>query len=161
VGSLVCDRKKADAEKAKRWRQRNPEACRASKRRYYASEKGRACKQREEAAFVATGGRAAAAQRRASKPLSEARQRAKQAYQLMRRAFEKELPEFDRFVLSEAVGLARLRSRICGGEWHVDHIRPVSREGRSSFDNLQVVPALWNRSKSNKHTRKFLGSKES
>jgi len=144
-----------DAANAKRWRERHPEAYQAAKRKYYASDKGKACKKREDAAFVASGGRAVVEQKRASVPLSEARKQARLRYQLMRRSNEKALDELSAFVLKEAVALARLRSTAYFAEWHVDHIVPVSRGGASSYDNLQVVPALWNRSKSNRHNGKF------
>jgi hypothetical protein len=58
-------------------------------------------------------------------------------------------------VLQEAVLLARLREQIVGGHWHVDHIIPVSKGGTSQPGNIQVVPAHWNRKKSNKHAERF------
>lgn len=143
------------AAKARRWRDKNPEAAKAAKRKYYASEKGKAQKRKEEAAYKAAGGRVKAEKRRAEQPLSEARKQAKLRYQLMRRSGEKALDHFDSWVLMEAVALAKLREQICGGHWHVDHIIPVSKGGLSTHDNLQVVPAYWNRSKSNNHTERF------
>jgi hypothetical protein len=145
----------AAATNAKHWRERHPEAYRESKRRYYASNKGKACKKREDTAFVVTGGRAIAEQKRASKPLTEPRKQARLRYQLARRVGETALSELDAFVLHEAVALARLRNKGCFGKWHVDHILPVSRGGTSAYDNLQVVPAFWNQSKSNRHNGKF------
>ena len=152
---LLEEKRARDAAKAKRWRERNPEAVKAVKQRYYASEKGKAQKRKEEAAYKASGGRLASEKRRAIQPLSEARKQAKLRYQLMRRSGEKVLDVFDAWVLVEAVELTRLREKICGGKWHVDHIIPVSKGGRCTNDNLQVVPAYWNRSKSNKHTGRF------
>jgi hypothetical protein len=143
------------AENAKRWRERHPEAYRASKQKYYASEKGKACKKREEASYVASGGRAAQEVIRAQKPISEAKKLVKLRYQIMRRSGEKVLDDFDSWVLNEAIELAGLRKRMCGGEWHVDHVTPVSKGGKSTHDNIQVVPAYWNRVKSNKHSERF------
>lgn len=140
---------------AKQHRERSPEAVRAAKRKYYASEKGKAQKLKEEAAYAASGGRAEAEKRRASKPVSDARKQARIKYQLMRSSSEKQLKEFDSFVLAEAVGLCKLRIRQTGCSWHVDHIVPVSKGGTSSAENLQVVPAYWNRQKSNKHSERF------
>ena len=137
------------------WRKANPDKCKAAKQKYYASEKGKAQKRKEDAAYVASGGKFASERRRLEKPLSEARKQAKLKYQLMRRSGEKVLNPFDAWVLKEAVELAKLRKQMCGGEWHVDHITPVSKGGLCTHDNLQVVPAHWNRIKSNNHTERF------
>jgi hypothetical protein len=140
------------------WRAANSEKVKAAKRKYYSSEKGKAQKRKEDAAYAASGGRAAYEKRRSAKPISEARKQARLRYQLVRRSFEKNLSEFDRLVLTEAVDLMRKRSAITGFSWHVDHIIPVSKGGTSSANNLQVVPALWNRKKSNAHTERFFGA---
>jgi hypothetical protein len=140
---------------AKQRRANNPEAVVAAKRKYYASEKGKTQKRKDEAAYVLSGGRSDAEKRRAATPLSEARKLARLKYQLMRSSSERLLGEFDSFVLGEAVSLVRLRGQLTGGQWHVDHIVPVSKGGTSLSDNLQVVPASWNRKKSNKHTELF------
>ena len=126
-----------------------------ARRKYEASEKGKAAKKRHDAMYIASGKRAVTEAKREAKPLSEARKQAKLRYQLMRRSGEKVLNSFDTWVLEEAVKLTKLRKQICGGEWHVDHIIPVSKGGLCTHDNLQVVPAYWNRSKSNKHTGQF------
>lgn len=131
------------------------ESQKAAKQKYYLSEKGKAQKRKEDAAYIASGKRALVEAKREAKPLSEARKQARLRYQLMRRSGERVLNAFDAWVVKEAVELARLRKQICGGEWHVDHIIPVSKGGQCTHDNLQVVPAFWNRSKSNKHTGRF------
>jgi len=137
------------------WRKANPEKVRAIKKRYYSTDKGKMQKRKEDVAYVTSGGRAKAEAKRAEQPLSEARKQAKLRYQLMRSSGEKSLNEFDSWILREAVELAKLRKKLCGGEWHVDHIIPVSKGGLCTHENLQVVPACWNRSKSNKHSERF------
>jgi HNH endonuclease len=163
------ERRAYNAEKSRRWREKNPEQAKAAKKKYYASEKGRAQKRKEDAAFIASGGRAVVEARRALKPVSAARRavRAKwaannkayfTAMRSYRRTLEKELDACDFWVLKEAVLLARLREVVVGGKWHVDHIVPVSKGGNSRPDNLQVVPAIWNRRKSNVHAKRFIGA---
>jgi len=137
------------------WRKANPDRCRAAKQKYYASDKGKTQKRKEDAAYAVSGGKALSERKRAGQPVSEARKQARLRYQLMRRSGEKALNPFDAWVLKEAVELARLRKQVCGGEWHVDHVIPVSKGGLCTHNNLQVVPAYWNRSKSNKHTGRF------
>jgi hypothetical protein len=146
-------------EAIRRWQKANPEKVKAAKQRYEASDKGKEAKKRHEATYVLSGGRAQAEAKRKAKPLSEARKQARLRYQLMRQSGEKALGFFDYWVLREAVALAKLRKQVCGGEWHVDHIIPVSKGGLCTHDNLQVVPAYWNRSKSNKHTERLFGIK--
>jgi hypothetical protein len=142
-------------QKIMAWRKANPDNCKAAKQKYYSSEKGKAQKRKADAAYVASGGKALSEAKRSAKPISEARKQARLRYQLMRRSGEKALDHFDSWVLREAVALAKLRKQMCGGEWHVDHIIPVSKGGLCVHDNLQVVPAYWNRSKSNNHTERF------
>ena len=126
-----------------------------ARRRYEMSDKGKAARKRHEATYVASGKRAVLEAKRAEKPVSDARKQARLRYQLMRRSGEQVLDDFCKWVLLEAVHLAKLREQTCGGRWHVDHITPVSKGGQSTHDNIQVVPAYWNRSKSNKHTGRF------
>jgi len=152
---LLEEKRARNAARAKRWREKNPEAAKAAKQKYYASEKGKAQKRKEEVAYKASGGRSASDKRRAEQPVSEARKQARLRYQLIRRSGEQALNPFDAWVLREAVALTRLRKQVCGGEWHVDHIVPVSKGGQCTHDNLQVVPAYWNRTKSNIHTEQF------
>lgn len=136
-------------------RKSHPEAYLETKRKYYASEKGKASKAREDAAYIASGGRAKADARRAARPISEARKTIRLAYQLACSKTNKELDDFSKFVLREAVRLRKLREKMTGIKWHVDHIHPVSKGGVGTFDNIQVVPAIWNRKKSNKHSERF------
>lgn len=141
--------------KTMEWRRAHPDACSAAKRKYYATEKGVAQKRKEDAAFAASGGRAKAEAKRAAAGLSTARKEIRMAYQLACTTAHRQLDDFSKFVLREAVRLRNLRETVTGGKWHVDHIHPVSKGGVGTFDNIQVVPALWNRQKSNKHTERF------
>lgn len=57
------------------------------------------------------------------------------------------------FYISEAYELAKLREKVCGGKWQVDHIVPLQSKlvcGLHTHDNLQVIPEATNRSKGNR-----------
>lgn len=41
-------------------------------------------------------------------------------------------------------------------DWHVDHTVPISKGGKHHEDNLQVVPAGWNRSKGANHCDRWI-----
>jgi hypothetical protein len=142
------------------------EAQKESRRKYEVSDKGKAAKKRHEASYVESGKRSIVEARRASKGISEARVAARKRWakdnrdyyaadRAFRRSLERNMSELDRFVLIEAVSLARLRGNIFGYKWQVDHIIPVSKGGSSQATNLQVVPAYWNQSKGTKTMRFF------
>jgi len=42
-------------------------------------------------------------------------------------------------------------------EWHVDHIKPLSKGGMHSLNNLQIVPATWNLQKNNNNEERWSG----
>lgn len=158
--------KKCHTLKIYEWRKANKDKLNAIKRRYYSSENGKKQKKKEEISYVLSGGRSKAEARRAAKGISLARLAARRRWakanrdyytadRSFRRSLERNLSEFDRFVLLEAVSLARVRSEIFGFKWHVDHIIPVSRGGSSRAINLQVVPGRWNQSKGTKQTKFF------
>jgi len=140
------------------YRRQQPDKCRETKRKYYASEKGKASKQREESAYIASGKRRLSDLRRAQRPLSEARLQARLRYQHKKRASMQAMGELDKFVLTEAVSLMRMRKKLLGTSWHIDHIHPIAKGGLTTHDNLQVVPALWNRRKSDKHQQRFFAA---
>lgn len=147
--------KKCESKSRMLWQQNNPEKAKQAKDRYYKSDKGKVQKQKEDRAYALSGGRANAELKRSLKPISDARKLAKYKSQLARRGLQKQLSDFDNFVLSEAVKLAKLRAKYSKFAWHVDHIIPVSKGGTSKSENLQVVPAKWNQQKSNTSNTRF------
>jgi hypothetical protein len=156
---LTEEQRNAKRASVRRYHAKNREKVKSIKAAYELTDAGKASKKRCELNYIATGGRAKSELKRASKPLSTARKAAKVQYQFKKRAGYAELTAFDKFVIAEANSLARLREVTTNiKSWHIDHIVPVSKGGSSHYYNLQVVPASWNRSKSNNHTNKFIGA---
>lgn len=61
--------------------------------------------------------------------------------------------ELTEFVYSEAYDLCKLREKVTGFSWHIDHIIPLNGKtvsGLHVWNNLQVIPASVNLSKGNK-----------
>ena len=145
------------AQWTKAQRALNPEM----RRIYDASEQGKKAKRKHEEAYKVSGGRTEAEKRRAEKPISEARKRSKQASNIMRRERHKDLilakDELSLFALKQAYELRDMRIKLCKGDWNVDHIIPVAKGGTSAWDNIQVVPALWNKQKSHYRIEKYFG----
>jgi len=59
----------------------------------------------------------------------------------------------NRFFIREAYHLAKLRTKMTGFKWEVDHIYPLQSDvvcGLHVEHNLQVIPAVLNRQKGNK-----------
>jgi hypothetical protein len=145
------------------------EAQKEARRRYDASEKGKAAKKRHDAAYAASGKRKLVESRRSQKPVSEARKATRKEWAARnkeyfakdaayRRALLAGLPLFDLFVFEEALALARMRTKMLGVAWEIDHVIPVSKGGTSEAHNLQVVPAIWNKRKANLHAERFFSS---
>jgi 5-methylcytosine-specific restriction endonuclease McrA len=66
----------------------------------------------------------------------------------------------DKEILREIYALAKQRTLETGFAWEVDHIQPISKGGKHSLDNLQVVPRIWNRRKHNRNADKYVSAQE-
>lgn len=67
------------------------------------------------------------------------------------------------FVCNEAYELTKLRKKLFGFEWEVDHVIPLQGElvsGLHVWSNLAVIPATVNSSKGNKYDTAQTGRKE-
>ena len=62
------------------------------------------------------------------------------------------LTELHKLVEHELYDIAQKRTKQTGFPWEVDHIQPISKGGRHSIENLQVVPRTWNRQKCNRNS---------
>lgn len=94
--------------------------------------------------------------RLASKRYAKANRAVKNAaYSAYRSSKLKATPHWaNAFFIREAYSLAKLREKVCGGKWHVDHIVPLKSEkvcGLHCEANLQVIPAQANHTKNNKY----------
>jgi len=65
------------------------------------------------------------------------------------------LTELDKFVIDEMYNLAQTRTEQIGFDWHVDHIKPLTKGGLHKPTNLQVVPGSWNLAKGNRSEDKW------
>lgn len=72
-----------------------------------------------------------------------------------RRALLKTAAVFDIFTLKEAAQLCELRQTRTGFKWQIDHIVPLSKGGTHAYSNVQVVPAVWNAAKRDRHEERF------
>jgi hypothetical protein len=146
---------------------KTPEACavrseaqKEARRRYDASEKGRAAKKRHDAAYRASGKRAVVEKRREARPISEARKARKKRwaernrwYSAADRAHRRMLGRMpvspaDRVEMN---GMYLFCSIFPGFE--VDHIVPIKHDqvcGLHVLRNLQVITRVENRAKGNK-----------
>lgn len=78
------------------------------------------------------------------------------AYRAIRRAANKRAtPTWaNEFFIDEAYRLAKLRTRVMGFRWTVDHIVPIQNKivcGLHVHNNLQVIPDVENKRKGNRY----------
>lgn len=60
----------------------------------------------------------------------------------------------EKWMIAQAYDLARLRTKMTGIDWHVDHVLPLRGKNVSGFHtpyNLQVIPAIDNLRKGNQY----------
>lgn len=168
---LTEEQKERKRESVRRYQAANKTKVLAKRREYDQSDAGKASKKACEERYKASGKRKLVEERRAKEPVSFARKQARVRWaksekgktyacqqRALRRSCDKNIDDFSKFVLIEAAHLAKVRQKLTGFEWHIDHIIPVSLGGTSRYSNIQVVPASWNRIKSNKHSEKFFGA---
>jgi hypothetical protein len=77
------------------------------------------------------------------------------------RTKQKLFTEFDRFVITEAEHLRKLRESATGYKWNVDHIVPLNSNtvcGLHNAFNIQVIPQKENLAKGNKLCQTYLTS---
>lgn len=168
---LTEEQKERKRESARRYHANNKEKILVQRRKYEQTDNAKELKKACEARYIAKGNRKKVEYRREHLPISTARKEARLRWSksengkiyarmrsAIRRSHEKSLDEFSKFVLVEAGRLSKLRQAATNIEWHIDHIIPISLGGTSRYNNIQVVPAIWNRKKSNKNSAKFFGA---
>ena len=131
-----------------------------AKQKYYTSEKGKAQKRKEEAAYKASGKRAQAEARREAKPLSEARKAARKRWAERNKWFYAADRAHRRMLSRHPVsdgdkvemdGMYLFAQ--CFPWFQVDHVVPVKGKmvsGLHVLGNLQVISATENKVKSNR-----------
>lgn len=147
------------------WNRANPEKMRAAAKRYAKAhpEKVRARKNAwnrrnpEKARARVAAWNAANPERRkeAARQYREENPGKLREYQVLRRAASKRAtPSWaNHFFMDEAYRLARLRTKVLGYPWHVDHIVPIQHPlvcGLHVEHNLRVIPGRENQQKSNR-----------
>jgi DNA polymerase III delta prime subunit len=137
------------------WRIRNAESVRKRKKIYADANKELIRATSQE--YHLKNGDARRAKNREYRAKHADRLAARQGvYQASRRAREvRATPKWNiEFFMSEAYALARLRTKMTGFKWHVDHTVPLKNKlvcGLNAHTNIQVIPAFENLSKLNRH----------
>lgn len=145
------DKKEDNAARSKKWREENPERAFALKKKYRANNAEKIAKQKrldylanpaKKHALVAAWNKrnpdkcaATSAKHRSAK-------------------LNASVSWGNSFFIQEAYALAKLRNKVCGGKWEVDHIVPLQSKivcGLHWEGNLRVILKRTNQSKSNRH----------
>lgn len=128
------DRKEIDSERRRLWGQANKERLAAYMRDWRAENKSRELE-------IAKASR----ERRIDKILQSNKARVEWVKQATP-------PWAEKWILAEAKKLARLRTKVTGMQWEVDHIIPIKSPkvcGLHAFTNIRVVPKAVNAAKRN------------
>lgn len=140
-------------EGVKAWGLAHPEKVQAAKKKYREKNK-EACQQRVAAWRAANKEKMQAARkawREKNKAQDLANDRARKLGKLQRTPSW--LTDEDKWAIREAYSLARLRTKLFGFVWNVDHIVPLNGKTVSGLHvpyNLQIIPGVINSSKGNR-----------
>lgn len=164
--SAAANREKV-RERNRKWRADNPAKVSAQNRRFYVAKGDIAKAERREwrlanaekmaaykAAWNAAHPEARRAKRREWAALNKDKINAKTAERHAKKVSATPPSWANRFYIREAFALAKLRERICGGQWHVDHIVPLRARLVSGLHwetNLRVISAAVNVRKHNSY----------
>lgn len=145
-------KRQASREAARRYYERNRETIKAKNLEY-----SRKPEVRERIKTLKRGSKSVAVTKKAWR---QANPHKVVAYKRRRKGLEVQATppwtnsEWENFLMSEIYLLAKLRTKVTGFEWHVDHSIPLKSEvvcGLHCSANLRVIPAVFNLSKGNKH----------
>ena len=132
AGGLRSECKACHNMRQKRWNQKNPVALKKIVQKYYHSSHGQS-------------------QRKLNLPKIRATETARVA---RRRALKRDnTPHVtieETRLINSLYTMAKILSNSCGEEFHIDHIQPISKGGPHTFENLQILSAEENLTKSNK-----------
>jgi 5-methylcytosine-specific restriction endonuclease McrA len=135
-----ANKEKLDA-RSKAWYEANKEKRNAQKREYYKKNKAMLTAKKE-------------VYRLANKGMYNA---LKKAYKERKKKNDLITTQEDKQMAKWVYTMASKLTEVTGTKWHVDHIKPLSKGGMHSLDNIQIVPALWNLQKNNTTEERWNG----